>query len=72
MSETLGENIEIEAGVLVYGGVNDILRTSDWAPAHWTHRTGTDIDFDVVGANNLAKFDQMIRAGERGISEMHP
>jgi hypothetical protein len=65
MSVNMGTTIELEAVGLIYGGVNDTRNT--WAPPHNTHRTGTDVDFDIPGPDNQRAFNQMIRIGQRGI-----
>lgn len=64
INDLVGEQTEIEAGSLIYGGLNDVGR--DWTinSGHATHRTGTDMDFDT-SVDTQARWDRMIRAGVR-------
>ena len=64
MMEATGEQTEIEAGSLIYGGLNDVARDWTTASGHQTHRTGTDIDFDT-SVDSQGRWDRMIRAGTR-------
>ena len=57
-----GGPIEIEAGSLLYGGLNDVFH--DWRRPHRFHRTGTDVDIDTPGANDQRKLGLLRRAGE--------
>jgi hypothetical protein len=52
--------LTITAQSLVYGGINDIH--NNWAPSHFAHRLGTDVDMDGP-ADNPREWKQLMAAG---------
>lgn len=53
----------LTAAALAQGGINDI--SNNWAPSHWEHRVGTDIDVDDAAGNSPTRIRQIRELGER-------
>ena len=60
---SVGEAIEIEAGSLIYGGLNDVRH--NWQRPHQFHRTGADLDLDNQGDDDQRKLGLIRDAGHR-------
>lgn len=58
-----GSAMVMTAASLAQGGINDI--NNNWAPSHWEHRVGTDIDVDDQAGNSPTRIREIRRLGQR-------
>jgi hypothetical protein len=58
-----GTSFFLIAGALERGGLYDIA--GNWAPYHYTHRSGTDVDFDDADVGGQTEVERDAQLMER-------